>query len=157
MNRKKTRDLAMRLLFEMMIKKESYMEVITNLKEVTREDEFVSDIIEKREEKDPENWDLEDVDINYLTKILKGIQENEEELDKKIEKHLKNWKISRLAKVDLAILRISTYEILFEGDIPIKVAINEAVELAKKYGEDKSPSFINAVLDNIAKENNKGC
>lgn len=160
MNRKKTRDLGMRLLFEMMIKKENYLEVLTNLKEVTKKDEFVSDLIdadENSKEKDPENWDLEEIDIQYLTRTLKGIEENEKELDKTIEKHLKKWKLDRLAKVDLAILRLSTYEILFDEDIPVNVSINEGVELAKKYSEDKSPAFINAVLDNISKEKNKGC
>lgn len=160
MNRKKTRDLGMRLLFEMMIKKENYLEVLTNLKEVTNKDEFVSDLIdadERNREKDPENWDLEEIDIQYLTRTLKGIEENAAELDETIEKHLKNWRLGRLAKVDLAILRLSTYEILFDEDIPVNVSINEGVELAKKYSEDKSPSFINAVLDNIAKENKKEC
>ncbi|MEW9093700.1 MAG: transcription antitermination factor NusB [Clostridiaceae bacterium] len=157
MNRKKTRELAMKLLFEMIIKKETYLEVIQNLKEANREEENNLDLMEEKEEIDPENWDLEDIDIQYLTKVLKGIEENKEELDKKIEASLKNWKLSRLAKVDLAILRLSTYEILFEENIPIKVSINEGVELAKKYGEDKSSAFINAVLDSIAKENNKEC
>ncbi|MBU5482941.1 transcription antitermination factor NusB [Clostridium sp. MSJ-11] len=157
MNRKKTRELAMKLLFEMIIKKETYLEVIQNLKEANIEEEKDIDLMEEKAEIDPENWDLEDIDIQYLTKVLKGIEENKENLDKKIEANLKNWKISRLAKVDLAILRLSTYEILFEENIPIKVSINEGVELAKKYGEDKSSAFINAVLDNIAKENNKEC
>lgn len=157
MNRKKTRELAMKLLFEMIIKKETYLEVIQNLKEANIEEEKDIDLMEEKAEIDPENWDLEDIDIQYLTKVLKGIEENKKNLDKKIEANLKNWKISRLAKVDLAILRLSTYEILFEENIPIKVSINEGVELAKKYGEDKSSAFINAVLDNIAKENNKEC
>ncbi|WP_315114608.1 transcription antitermination factor NusB [uncultured Clostridium sp.] len=157
MNRKKTRELAMKLLFEMIIKKETYLEVIQDLKDANQKEERDIDLFGEKEEVDPEDWDLEDIDIKYLTKVLKGIEENKEELDKKIEANLKNWKISRLAKVDLAILRLSTYEILFEEDIPIKVSINEGVELAKKYGEDKSSAFINAVLDNIAKENNKEC
>lgn len=152
MNRKKTREVTMKLLFEMMIKKENYLDIINNLREINNEEETATDIMGIKKEKDPENLDLEDVDMDYLLRILKGIQENEKELDVKIEKYLSNWKINRLAKVDLAILRLSTYEMLFEKDIPTNVSINEGIELAKKYGEDKSPAFINAVLDNIAKE-----
>lgn len=152
MNRKKTREVAMKLLFEMIIKKENYMDIINNLKEINSEEETVTEIMGIKKEKDPENMDLDDIDMEYVIRILKGIQENEKLIDEKIEKYLSNWKLNRIAKVDLAILRLSTYEILFENEIPKNVSINEGIELAKKYGEDKSPAFINAVLDNIAKE-----
>ncbi|PRR78798.1 hypothetical protein CLLI_13800 [Clostridium liquoris] len=152
MNRKKTREVAMKLLFEMIIKKENYMDIINNLKEINSEEETATEIMGIKKEKDPEDMDLDDIDMKYVIRILKGIQENEKLIDGKIEKYLSNWKLNRIAKVDLAILRLSTYEILFENEIPKNVSINEGIELAKKYGEDKSPAFINAVLDNIAKE-----
>ena len=62
----------------------------------------------------------------------------------------KGWKTSRMGKVDLTILRLASYEVLFDEDVPAKVAINEAVELAKKFGGDDSPSFINGVLGKVA-------
>ncbi|WP_125152260.1 transcription antitermination factor NusB [Clostridium rectalis] len=152
MNRKKTREIAMKLLFEMAIKKEDYKDVIENLKEAnTQEEGKTGEILGIKIEKDPENIDLQDVDMPYLVRVLKGVEENRSLIDEKIEMHLKKWKLHRIAKVDLSILRLCTYEILFEEDIPEKVSINEAIELAKRYGEDKSSSFINAVLDSIVK------
>ncbi|MCJ7689276.1 MAG: transcription antitermination factor NusB [Clostridiaceae bacterium] len=127
MNRRKSREIAMKLLFEMSINKEKYEDIIENFKEHT-------DVV------------LEDVDMSYITKALAGVNENITEIDKNIEKHLIKWKLNRLSKMNLAILRISTYEILFEEEIPGKVSVNEGIELAKKYGEDSSPAFINGIL-----------
>lgn len=127
MNRRKSREVAMKLLFEMSINKESYEDIIENFKENTE-------------------VDLKELDMSYIIKVLAGIHEHGVEIDKNIEKHLIKWKIDRLSKMNLAILRISTYEILFEEDIPGKVSVNEAIELSKKYGEDSSPAFINGIL-----------
>jgi len=127
MNRRKSREVAMKLLFEMSINKESYEEIIENFKEYT-------------------DVDLKDIDMSYITKVLAGIHEHGVEIDKNIEKYLIKWKLDRLSKMNLSILRISTYEILFEEDIPGKVSVNEGIELAKKYGEDSSPAFINGIL-----------
>lgn len=127
MNRRKSRETAMKLLFEMSINKENYEDIIENFEENT-------------------DVDLKDIDMSYITKVLAGVQENKKEIDKNIEKHLIKWKLNRLSKMNLAILRISTYEILFEEEIPGKVSVNEGIELAKKYGEDSSPAFINGIL-----------
>ena len=67
-----------------------------------------------------------------------------------MNKASKGWKTSRMGKVDLTILRLASYEVLFDEDVPGKVAINEAVELAKKFGGDESPAFINGVLGKVA-------
>ena len=127
MNRRKSREIAMKLLFQMSINKENYEEVIENFKENT-------------------DVDLNDIDMSYITRVLAGIHENGKEIDKNIEKHLIKWKLDRLSKMNLAILRISTYEILFEEEIPGRVSVNEGIELAKKYGEDSAPAFINGIL-----------
>jgi N utilization substance protein B len=127
MNRRKSREIAMKLLFEMSINKESYEDIIESFKEHT-------------------DVDLNDLDMSYITKVLAGIHENGKEIDKNIEKHLIKWKLDRLSKMNLAILRVSTYEILFEKEIPNIVSVNEGIELAKKYGEDSSPAFINGIL-----------
>ena len=74
-------------------------------------------------------------------------------IDEQILSKLKNWTIARIFKIDLAILRLAIYEIIYT-DTPYKVAINEAVELAKKYGNDESYTFVNGVLREIAKEKN---
>ena len=91
---------------------------------------------------------------NYIEDAITGIEKHQEEILKDIEMNLKDdWKLSRISKMDLAILKLAIYEIKF-SDVPYKVSINEAVELAKKYGEDKSKNFVNGVLASILKENN---
>ena len=91
---------------------------------------------------------------NYIEDAITGIEKHQEEILKDIEMNLKEeWKLSRISKMDLAILKLAIYEIKF-SDVPYKVSINEAVELAKKYGEDKSKNFVNGVLASIVKENN---
>ncbi|HEY4551914.1 MAG TPA: transcription antitermination factor NusB [Bacillaceae bacterium] len=85
----------------------------------------------------------------YLEELVNGAVRNLEAIDQEIGKHLERWSIARLAKVDLNILRIGAYEIMFSEDVPANVAINEAVEVAKKYGDDQSGKFINGVLSKI--------
>ncbi|CAG7840964.1 MULTISPECIES: transcription antitermination factor NusB [Clostridium] len=132
MNRRKSREIAMKLLFEMSINKEELKEIIHNFKENT-------------------DTSLKDVDFEYINKIIQGVQDNIETIDSKIEENLTKWKLNRLSKIDLTILRISTYEIIFVEDIPEKVAVNEGIELAKKYSAENSPAFINGVLGNMMK------
>ena len=85
----------------------------------------------------------------YVTETLKGIEENKEDILNLIEKNLKQeWKIDRVSKIDLTILKLAIYEIKYTN-IPYKAAINEAIELGKKYGTDSSKNFINGLLANI--------
>ncbi|AWI03785.1 transcription antitermination factor NusB [Clostridium drakei] len=154
MNRRKSRELVMKLLFQMTINKEDFKDVIVNLKENIELDKSELQItgIEGKNEIDPENIDLKDIDMEYVIRVLKGVQENKEAIDKKIENHLINWKLNRLSKLDIAILRVCTYEFLYEENIPKSVSINEAIELAKRYSGDKSAAFINGVLGSMIKE-----
>lgn len=90
--------------------------------------------------------------IEYITEVITGIEKNLKEIEGLIEKNLKaDWKIDRISKIDLSLLRLAIYEIKYK-EIPYKVAINEALELAKKYGEDTSKNFINGILASIVKE-----
>ena len=85
----------------------------------------------------------------YIQDAIFGIENNKEKIVNQIEKNLKkDWKLDRISKIDLAILKLAIYEIQYK-DIPFKVVINEAVELAKKYGEDSSKNFVNGVLASI--------
>lgn len=91
--------------------------------------------------------------IKYMKTTIDGIETNLPMIDQKISDNLKSdWKIDRISKVDLVILRLAIYEILLT-ETPYKVAINEAIELSKKYSEDNSSNFINGVLASIVKEN----
>lgn len=90
--------------------------------------------------------------IQYIKDAVLGIEKNKEEINKKIEINLKEgWKIERISKVDLSILELAIYEIKYK-ELPYKVVINEAVELAKKYGDDSSKSFVNGILASIVKQ-----
>lgn len=99
---------------------------------------------------------LEDLEKKYLNETIKGVFDNIDFIDNKILSKLKNWTKERIFKVDLAILRLAVYEILFTCDLPYKVAVNEAVELAKKYGNDDSSNFVNGVLREIIKDREEG-
>ncbi len=87
----------------------------------------------------------------YIRNKYAKIADMLKELDELIDAAAKGWKSSRLGKVDLTILRLAVYEMKYDDDIPVGVAIDEAVELAKKFGQDESPAFINGILAKIAK------
>ena len=92
--------------------------------------------------------------IKYIKQYIPEIEKNKTEILEIIERNLKsNWKIERISKIDLSILKLAIYEIKYT-EIPYKVVINEAVELAKKYGEDTSKLFVNGVLASVVKELN---
>ena len=86
----------------------------------------------------------------YMINKYKDIYAHIEELDAAINEASKGWKTTRMGKVDLTLIRLAVYEIRFEEEIPVKVSINEAIELAKKYGTDDSPAFVNGILAKFA-------
>ena len=88
-------------------------------------------------------------DLEYISSKVKAIQEKLPEIDGIIENVSQGWSVKRLGKAELAILRLAVYEIRFDDDIPDKVAVNEAVELAKEYSDEKAASFINGVLSGV--------
>jgi len=133
MNISKMREYAFELVFETEVQKE-YNEELVEL--------FL------------ENNEVEDKEAKkYIRKMLEGIKENEEQIKAKIVENLKSdWKIERISKINVAILKVAIYEMLFK-EVPYKVAINEAIELAKKYGDESSATFINGLLASVVKEN----
>lgn len=88
----------------------------------------------------------------YVDAVVAGVSEKQEELDGMIEKHLRGWKINRIAKADLIILRLAIFEMLYLQDVPNKVSLNEALELAKTYTDEESKRFINGVLSSVMAE-----
>ncbi len=89
---------------------------------------------------------------DFTRDLVKGVGDNLEVIDLKISNYAKNWELERMAVVDRNILRLAAYEILFRSDIPPKVSINEAVELAKKYSDVQAGKFVNGILDKIKAE-----
>ena len=133
MNRTEMRENAFKLIYSLEIQKVENVQEQINLY-------FESNNITDEEEK------------KYIANAVNGIEEHQEEILKDIETNLKEeWKLSRISKMDLTILKLAIYEIKFT-DVPYKVSINEAVELAKKYGEDKSKNFVNGILASVVKE-----
>ncbi len=91
----------------------------------------------------------------FCSRLVRGTRANLARLDTAISRAAENWEIERMAVVDRNILRMATYELFFCPDIPAKVVLNEAVELAKRYGDSESGGFVNGVLDEINKENER--
>ena len=115
--------------------------------------------IEKSEYAEQMELFLETNDINdenvkkYLEDVVYGIEKNQEEILKQINSELsEKWELKRLSKISIAILKLAIYEILYKK-LPYKVVINEAVELAKSYGDDNTPAFVNGILASIIKNN----
>ena len=107
-------------------------------------DEVVKEILKKVK--------LNERNLEFLDKLISKIKENKKKIDKTIKKHLINWEFNRLSYIDRAILRIATCELLYFEDIPPKVSINEAIELAKEFSDEEAKRFINGVLDAIYKD-----
>lgn len=130
MNRKNARENAFLLLFETIFKKDETAEEIfdkaVNVRELECDD--------------------------FVKRVFFGAYENAEVIDSLVEKKLVGWKKERVSPVSKAILRLSTYELMFEDDIPGKVSINEGIELAKKYDDEKTYGFVNGVLNAVAEE-----
>ena len=132
MNRSKIRELAFKLLYQIEIQKEINDEDMQLF--------FENNNITSEEAK------------KYIKDIVNGTSKNSEEILELIRNNLKkDWNLERISKVNLALLKLAIYEIQYK-EIPFKVAINEAVELAKAYGEESSPVFINGILASIVKE-----
>ena len=130
MSRIVARDTAMRLVYEWIMGGEGSLDCIDETIETTR---------------------LDSEDYDFIKKTVQGTKDHVLEIDKQISALSNGWKLERISKVDLAILRVAVYEMLFSGDISQGIAINEAVELAKRYGAEKSPKFVNGVLGGISR------
>ena len=129
--RRKAREAILQMLYEMDFCKKDVDEVIS----IYFADKEVTDEL-----------------LIFSKDMLAGIAEKKSDIDAEISGNSTNWKISRMASVDKNILRMAVDELLWRNDIPIKVTINEAVEIAKKFGTSDSGAFVNGVLDNIAKD-----
>lgn len=121
-------------LFRMLFRKDFY-----DLDDLNEQINFYFEELEEPKEKD----------LEYIKTKFDHIIEKFDEINQMIEVASEGWKLNRMGKVDITILRLATYEIKFDEEIPVGVAINEAVELAKTFGGDSSPSFVNGILAKI--------
>jgi len=128
--RSQAREIALCLLYEIEMSKVDFSTVLKNYLESS-----------------PQRQEV----IDFFSGLTRGVIDNLEHIDSLIKKHVKNWQIERMAVIDRNILRMACFELLFLEDIPPKVTINEAIELAKLFGDIDSPRFVNGVLDKIYK------
>lgn len=134
MQRSAMRELAFKLVYEIEVQKENEEEQF----EIFLENNEIS------------NNNV----IEYLRDIKDGIKANSEEINKLITTNLKdNWSLNRISKINLSLIKIAIYEMVYKG-LPYKIAINEVVELAKKYADESAPVFINGILASVVKEKN---
>jgi N utilization substance protein B len=145
-NLKEVREFCFQYLFHLQL---PIYEVLK--KELATEDGQTNLISSITEFKQTTNHLFSDEMNNKVHARIKGTLLNSENLESTIETYLKNWKLSRLSKVDHTNLLLSTYELVYETDTPKKVVINEAIEISKKFGSLESSKFINGVLDSISK------
>ena len=131
MSRTELREHIFRMLFRV---------EFNNAEEMKEQEQFYFDELEEATGKDQE----------YILNKYRAIDEKKEEIDKLLNEVTEGWKTTRMYRVDLTILRLATYEIKWDEDVPTGVAINEAVELAKKYSSDDGPAFVNGVLAKVA-------
>lgn len=96
--------------------------------------------------------DLEEKDRTYMEKKYESICQNMQKIDSILEETSKGWKLSRMNRADLSVLRLAVYEMNYDEEVPVKVAINEAVELSKRFGGEESASFVNGILGKIASD-----
>ncbi len=142
-NRTITREKAMTVLYQIFLYNKNNISY--------KIDDVINEILE--------SMDIEDrkkIDINFLNDLVNGVINNMDNIDKYISKYLSNWTIDRLGLTDQAIIRISVYELIYT-DTPNLVCINEAIELAKRYSDEKVAKMINGVLDKIYHEIEDNC
>lgn len=131
MKRRKAREYALQLLFQLDIRKEKPSATI--LKRFWRDSEPDAEI------------------RSFAEELVKGVYKHSDKINSLIKKCAKNWTLDRMAVVDRNVLRLAVYEMLYRIDIPTSVTINEAIEIAKKYSTDDSGAFVNGILDSIAR------
>lgn len=140
MGRRESRETAVKVIFQYEFQEKTADELVNGYFENI--DDYESD----------EEQKTEDLEKDYILEVVKGTLEHRKEFLELIDKTATDWKIERMAKMDLAVLTVALYEIFYKDDIPDSVAINEAVDIAKKYGRDEASKFVNGVLGTIYRE-----
>ena len=131
MSRKTAREVTMKLAFARLFGGEDTYEAVLDKSGITEA--------------------LSEEDLDFSSTVIDGIEVHQEEIDELIDELAIGWSIDRMPKVDLSILRVAIYEMKYRKDIPCSVSINEAVELAKRFGGDRSSAYINGMLGTLAK------
>ena len=129
--RRRSREFALQVLYQLEITKQGALQAMVQLRE---------------------NFSPGEGEDEFTKRIVLGVTEHRQEIDRLIEERSENWRLNRMTIIDRNILRIAIFELLYCGDIPPKVTLNEAIDLGKRYGSEESGSFINGILDRIQNE-----
>ena len=129
--RRRSREFALQVLYQLEITKQGALQAMVQLRE---------------------NFSPEEGEDEFAKRIVLGVTEHRQEIDRLIEERSENWRLDRMTIIDRNILRIAIFELLYCDDIPPKVTLNEAIDLGKRYGSEESGSFINGILDRIQNE-----
>ena len=144
MGRRRAREFALQALYQADLSETSASDALAGLWSTLLEDTGL------------EGQSADSEEVEFTRSLVAGVEERSQEVDTLIEAASLNWRLSRMPTVDRNILRLATYELLASADVPASVSINEAVELAKRFGEKESGSFVNGILDRIAQETGRG-
>lgn len=128
--RTQARNFALHVLYQIDITGDNYIDRLNNFWQDTEEP-------------------VEDQVKDFTAELVKGVMDNLENIDKLISEHATNWQLKRMAVIDRNVMRLSCYELIYRTDIPPKVSINEAVDLAKKYSGPEAGKFVNGILDKL--------
>jgi N utilization substance protein B len=137
--RRKGRELALQILYQLDVQDRLSDEQALAL--------FWQNFARTAEEGAPASEELDGEDREFANQLVRGVRQHLDELDAAISRASRNWRLERMARVDRNLLRLAVFELKHAKDVPPKVAINEAIEIAKRYGTAESPAFVNGILD----------
>lgn len=145
-NRRQGRELALKMIYSLFDQDLSLQIALEDFwREFRFRDDILGDALEDADQSIPPDV------RSFAEELVQGVYDKLEEIDEILHSYSTNWSLERMARVDLALLRLSAYELLYRPDIPVNVVINEAVEIGKRYGTKETPAFINGILDRISR------
>lgn len=144
--RRQGREIALKMIYSLFDQDLSLQVALDDFWQSFRfRDDILGDALEDAEQSVPPEV------RSFAEELVHGVYDQLETIDETLHSYSTNWSLERMARVDLALLRLSAYELLYRPDIPINVVINEAIEIGKRYGTKETPAFINGILDRIAR------
>jgi N utilization substance protein B len=145
--RRQGREMALKVLYSLADHEGGSLEKV--LEDFWRSFQFRNDVL--GEATDDETGDVRPEVRSFAEFLISGVAEHLESIDQSINEFSTNWALDRMARVDLALLRLGTFELLYSKDVPLNVVINESIEIGKRFGTEETPSFVNGVLDQVSK------
>lgn len=145
-NRRQGREIALKMIYSLFDQDQSLQIALDDFwREFRFRDDILGDALEEADQR------VSSEVRSFAEELVQGVYDQLETIDETLNSYSTNWSLERMARVDLALLRMSAYELLYRPDIPVNVVINEAIEIGKRYGTKETPAFINGILDRISR------